>query len=145
MGYMSNGVIVGVRSCAVCGTKFNPSSRGNRYCSVKCMRRRFDAERLDFSTEDRLFTSEELQELAPEARIGLRVECANRRCKRVFVIGDREDGHLDKRTRFCCAACEKQYWRDVTRHPKAATNGTPMQKFHSAQEYASYERKTNAR
>ena len=96
MGYIANGVIVGVRSCVVCGKKFNPSSKGNRYCSVKCMRRRYDKW---------------------DARIGLQIECANVRCHRTFTIGDRKDGKPDKRTRFCCANCEKQYWRDVTRHP----------------------------
>ena len=144
MGYIAGGAIVGRKSCAICGKKFNTSSRGNRYCSVECMRRRFDAERLDFSVDDRLYTSAELSELAPSARIGLRVACGNGRCRRVFVIGDREDGKPDKRTRFCCAACEKQYWRDVTRHPAKASNGAPMQGFRTMQEYASYERRTNA-
>ena len=97
VGYLSEGVIVGRRSCAVCGKKFNPSSRGMRYCSVRCMRRRFDKW---------------------ASRVGLRLVCENRRCGRTFVIGDRNDGKPDKRTRFCCAACERQHWRDVTRHPK---------------------------
>lgn len=97
MSYMANGVIVGRRSCAVCGKKFNPASRGNRYCSVACMRRRYDKW---------------------DARVGLAVECGNARCRRVFVIGDRQDGKVDRRTRFCCAACERQHWRDVTRHPR---------------------------
>lgn len=74
---------------------------------------------------------------------GLTIECANLRCRKVFVIGDRYNGKKDKRTRFCCAACEKQYWRDVTRHPAKATNGTAMQNYHSVNEYAAYERKTN--
>ena len=39
--------------------------------------------------------------------------CAN--CRRVVTTDSR--GHLDKRTRFCCAKCEKDYWRKVTRHP----------------------------
>ena len=76
-------------------------------------------------------------------RIGLEVECANRRCKKTFVIGDRNDGKIDKRTRFCCAACEKQYWRDVTRHHGKRSNGTAMQLYRSAQEYASHEKYTN--
>lgn len=35
----------------------------------------------------------------------------------------------DKRERFCCHACEKKYWRDVTRHPDRITN------YHSLEEY----------
>lgn len=74
---------------------------------------------------------------------GTRVECANRRCRKAFVIGERNDGKPDRRTRFCCAACEKQYWRDVTRHKAKAGNGTPMTEFHSAAHYASWERSTS--
>lgn len=85
---------------------------------------------------------EQLKAIDLEDRAGLSVECANRRCRRVFVIGERRNGKLDKRTRFCCAQCEKQYWRDVTRHPKQG-NGAPMQEFHSLQDYGSYERRTN--
>ena len=76
-------------------------------------------------------------------RTGMRIECASLRCKKVFVIGDRNDGRPDKRTRFCCAACEKQYWRDVTRHPGKRSNGAPMANWSSAREYAGYERRTN--
>lgn len=124
MGYIANGVIVGRRSCAVCGKKFNPNSRGALYCSAKCMRRRFDAQRLDFGKRDApIMTQEELRELPYEARVGLRVACANVRCRRVFLIGGREDGKIDKRTRFCSAECEKQYWRDVTRHPEKKRRG----------------------
>jgi hypothetical protein len=79
----------------------------------------------------------------PDARNGLKIQCANSRCRRVFAVGDREDGRIDKRTRFCCAACERQYWRDITRHPRTAGNGAPMQLFHSLQHYSSYERRTN--
>ena len=74
---------------------------------------------------------------------GTQVECANRRCRRTFIIGERRDGRMDKRTRFCCAACEKQHWRDVTRHPAKAGNGTAMTEFHSAAHYASWERRTS--
>ena len=75
-------------------------------------------------------------------RNGMQIECANVRCRKTFTIGDRNDGRIDKRERFCCAACEKQYWRDVTRHPKPE-RVTHLQQFHSAEEYASYERRTN--
>lgn len=75
-------------------------------------------------------------------RIGLRIECGNARCRRAFTIGDREDGKPDRRTRFCCAACERQHWRDVTRHPAHAGAGTPMVQFRSAAELASWEKRS---
>ena len=74
---------------------------------------------------------------------GTILNCANERCGRVFVVGDRQDGKRDKRTRFCCAECERQHWRDMTRHPRKAGAGTPMTNWHNIQEYASYEKATS--
>lgn len=74
---------------------------------------------------------------------GISLTCANERCGRAFVIGDRQDGKPDRRSRFCCAECERQHWRDVTRHPRKAGTGTPMTNWHSAREYAAYEKKTS--
>lgn len=74
---------------------------------------------------------------------GMPLTCANERCGRVFVTGDRADGKPDKRTRFCCAECEKQHWRDVTRHPQHLGTGTPMRNWRSAREYMNYEKRTN--
>lgn len=42
----------------------------------------------------------------------LRFECAY--CGKSVTTDSTE--RLDKRTRFCCAVCERQYWRKVTRH-----------------------------
>ena len=39
--------------------------------------------------------------------------CANCHC----VVTTDSRFQIDKRTRFCCAKCEKDYWRMVTRHP----------------------------
>jgi len=88
-------------------------------------------------------TTEEFEKLTYRQRVGLRLECGNARCRRVFTIGERENGREDKRTRFCCEACERQHWRDVTRHPAKAGCGTPMTEFHSIADYISYERRTN--
>lgn len=116
MGYLNR------RSCRVCGKKFKPTSRSDQFCSIQCMRRRYDGKRLDFSTiEPPIVTQEQLIELGYAERVGLRVECGNARCRKIFAIGDRDDHKIDKRTRFCCAQCEKQFWRDKTRHPKPAT------------------------
>ena len=112
MGYLQR------RSCAVCGKKFKPTSRTDKYCSIECMRRRHDGPRLDFEAEIApIVTTEALKEMSYEERVGLRLMCSNARCGRVFTIGDREDGRRDRRTRFCCADCERQFWRDATRHP----------------------------
>ena len=56
------------------------------------------------------------------------------RCGRVIHIESIDD----KRTRFCCEECEKRYWRHPPyEHETSKTN------FHSAQEYLSWERRTN--
>lgn len=48
-------------------------------------------------------------------------ECAW--CKKWVVIDNSNmTAPVDKRTRFCCAHCEKQWWRKETRHPTSLTN-----------------------
>lgn len=47
----------------------------------------------------------------------IQFECAW--CK-IEVITDSTD-KVDKRTRFCCAKCERQWWRRETRHPLKLT------------------------
>lgn len=51
-------------------------------------------------------------EWRPGMEILREFDCKNLRCKRHVVVVEKRD----KRTSFCCPQCEKQYWRDVTRH-----------------------------
>lgn len=49
----------------------------------------------------------------------IRFECAL--CG-IEVVTDSTE-RCDKRTRFCCAKCERQWWRKETRHKKESKNG----------------------
>lgn len=48
-------------------------------------------------------------------------------CKRTVTTDSTEK--VDKRKRFCCAKCERQYWRHVTRHPTHLTNKLEWEVF----------------
>lgn len=48
--------------------------------------------------------------------------CANCHC----VVTTDSHLQMDKRTRFCSAKCEKNYWRRVTRHPARERKGNTM-------------------
>ena len=61
----------------------------------------------------------------------IRFECAW--CKRE-VVTDSSD-KVDKRTRFCCAKCERQWWRRKTRHPTKLTNLYKSQVFRDVNKY----------
>ena len=45
------------------------------------------------------------------------------RKRTVLYVG--VDDLNDRRSVFCCAKCERQYWREVTRHPTHLTNHDP--------------------
>jgi hypothetical protein len=51
-----------------------------------------------------------------------------------LVITDSSE-RIDKRSRFCCARCERQYWRKVTRHPTHLTNLYAYQVFRDVNKY----------
>lgn len=57
-------------------------------------------------------------------------------CGRTVVT---EEGSGDRRTRFCSSVCEKKFWR----HPIWENPSTRIN-FRSIEEYARYERRTNA-
>lgn len=57
------------------------------------------------------------------------------KCGRTVVT---EEGSGDKRTRFCSESCERAYWR----HPPYE-NEASRTNFHSVEEYASWEGRTN--
>lgn len=67
-------------------------------------------------------------------RPSITFECANPKCGRIVVT----DGYRDMRTRFCCAECERAYWKHAYRN-----KNHERQNFRSLQEYESWERKTN--
>lgn len=46
-----------------------------------------------------------------------------RYCHRHISVG--VDDLKDRRSVFCCAKCERQYWRETTRHPTHLTNHDP--------------------
>lgn len=48
----------------------------------------------------------------------IRFNCA--KCKKL-VIAD-STNELDKRTRFCCAKCERNYWRHPPKNPTHLRN-----------------------
>lgn len=73
-------------------------------------------------------------------RIGLppvEFDCAN--CGRHVVTEIlKKNGRPDMRRRFCCAECEKKYWR----HPPQDRESS-RQNFSSIRQYASWEKRTN--
>ena len=75
-------------------------------------------------------TQQEIEERYPVREF----ECAN--CHRK-VVTDNSMGYkgIDKRTRFCCAHCERQYWRKVTRHPTHLTNMLKWEAFRDVNKF----------
>ena len=60
-------------------------------------------------------------------------------CGRYVVAGGiHSNGRPDMRKRFCCAECEKKYWR----HPPHDRESS-RQNFSSIRQYASWEKMTN--
>ena len=61
----------------------------------------------------------------------IRFDCAW--CKREVITDSTEK--VDKRTRFCCAKCERQWWRKKTRHPTHLTNLSAHEVFRDVNKY----------
>lgn len=101
--------------CLQCGAEFTPRTVIQKYCSTKCKYRYYSRHDVNTDYPSITFT------------------CAQ--CGKTVVT---EGGVKDKRTRFCCAACEKKFWR----HPPWENPSTRIN-FHSVEEYASWERRTN--
>lgn len=79
--------------CDYCGEDFEPRTVTQRFCCKKC----------SYAWHGRRKTAK----LPPERR-SITFTCANPRCGRTVVT---ETTRRDMRTRFCCAGCEKAYWR----------------------------------
>lgn len=102
--------------CPECGEEFEPLTVVQKYCSLVCGNRyrRKNKEKIKYPS--------------------ITFSCSQ--CGKTVVT---EEGSGDMRTRFCSASCEKKFWR----HPHFENPSTRMN-FHSVEEYASYERRTNA-
>lgn len=102
--------------CYNCGKpiKANHYATHQKFCCVEC-RNQYHKENKDTSYFTPFF-----------------FECSQ--CGKRVEITDEKD----RRTRFCCASCEKKYWR----HPPYEQE-TSRTNFHSVQEYLSWERRTN--
>lgn len=105
----------GTMICLECGAAFQPRTVVQKYCSLRC------GERYRRKNRGKI--------LYPS----IAFQCA--RCGRTVVT---EEGSRDMRTRFCSAVCEKKFWR----HPPWESESSRIN-FRSAEEYASYERRTN--
>lgn len=102
--------------CLCCGIDFASLSVTQKYCSSSCGKKY----RRNHKGEN----------LNPSVTFN----CSQ--CGKTVVT---EDGSGDMRSRFCSASCEKKFWRHPHwENPSARTN------FHSVEEYANYERRTNA-
>lgn len=101
--------------CLQCGAEFAPRTMLQKYCSTSCRRKYNSRHNMDAEYPSITFT------------------CAQ--CGKTVVT---EGGIKDKRTRFCCRSCEKKFWK----HPHWERESSNTN-FHSAAEYASWERRTN--
>lgn len=100
--------------CIYCGKEFEPQVAWRRYCSRSCGEkyRRIHKEGIMYES--------------------ITFNCTH--CGKLVVT----DGKKDKRTRFCCASCEKKFWR----HPHWDSPSNRIN-FRSVKEYEAYERRTN--
>jgi DNA-directed RNA polymerase subunit RPC12/RpoP/endogenous inhibitor of DNA gyrase (YacG/DUF329 family) len=101
--------------CLNCGTEFTALSINQKYCCTTC------GARYRWKNRGKL--------LYPSVTFS----CSH--CGKTVVT---ESGSGDMRTRFCSAVCEKKFWR----HPHWENTSNRIN-FRSADEYASYERRTN--
>lgn len=102
--------------CLNCGEKYTELSVTQKYCCEKC--------------GDQYRRRNKGKLLYPSITFN---------CSQCGKEVTTEEGSKDMRTRFCSASCEKKFWR----HPHWE-NPTARTNFHSMEEYASYERRTNA-
>ncbi len=102
--------------CLYCKTEFTPLSVTQKYCSRSC--------------GDKYRRRHKGEILNPSVTFN----CSQ--CGRTVVT---EEGNQDMRSRFCSASCERKFWRHPHwENPAARIN------FRSVEEYAGYERRTNA-
>jgi DNA-directed RNA polymerase subunit RPC12/RpoP len=101
--------------CLNCGDEFTALSVNQKYCCIPCgvRYRKKNRGKIEYPS--------------------ISFECSQ--CGKIVIT---ESGSGDMRTRFCCASCEKKFWR----HPHWENPSVNIQ-FHSVGEYASYERRTN--
>lgn len=100
--------------CLNCGQEFTPLTVIQKYCSIRCGQQYRSHHSISYPS--------------------ITFQCAQ--CGKTVVT---EEGSGDKRERFCCASCEKKYWR----HPHWEDPSTRIN-FRSVAEYASWERRTNS-
>lgn len=89
-----------MKVCRNCGRSFSEKTVMQIYCCKDCY--------FGFRKKFLNMTPEEKEKAFPS----LRFKCAN--CGKEVIT---DSVKRDRRTRFCCAQCERQYWRRVTRHP----------------------------
>ena len=92
-----------MRACENCGKVFQPTKRGQRFCSGKCNREWYHWHGKEHPEDD---TKPIIREF----------EC--RTCGKDVKVVD----YNDQRTVYCSQQCEKKYWRDRTRHSSNAAN-----------------------
>lgn len=101
--------------CLYCGVDFTALTVTQKYCSRLC--------------GARYRRKHKGENLNPSVTFN----CSQ--CGKIVVT---EEGSNDRRSRFCSETCEKKFWR----HPHWE-NPTTRINFHSMEEYASYEKRTN--
>lgn len=94
--------ILGWRICDECGKKFLQVTPDQHFCSRAC--------HVAFYR----YKGKHHDEAAPGEEVLHSFEC--RTCGKQVNVVDK----TDRRTVFCTQACEKKWWRDVTRHENAA-------------------------
>lgn len=105
--------------CRECGAVFEMRTVTQKFCSGKCCR--------DWHNRNRR------EGIRPERR-SITFRCANPKCGRIV---ETETERRDMRTRFCCAACEKAYWRHP---PQDSTVGNVVKTIRGiAAEHAVFE------
>lgn len=102
-------------NCLYCNEEFTPLTVMQKYCSAECGTR--------YRRENK----------GKSINPSISFSCAQ--CGKAVVT---EEGSRDRRQRFCCRQCERKFWK----HPHW-DNPSTMKNFHSAEEYLSYERRTN--
>lgn len=104
--------------CKQCGESFSPRTVVQKFCSQRCCQRYHNTH--DMRRE----------------RQSITFSCA--KCGKV-VVTETDRARPDMRTRFCSRQCEHMFWR----HPPDSFDSSRIN-FHNVEEYASWERRTNA-
>ena len=85
-------------NCVQCGKDFTPKIRIQRFCSKDCRRYYFHHHETYHKEND------------TNAEIIRQFDCCQ--CKRLVLVTNKRD----QRTVFCSRTCERNYWREVTKH-----------------------------